>query len=125
MVHPTNPQPDDFFYGDGDIEQAELEEAGREAGRRLRQAKLLIDQANDADRAGKFVRRAELRWAAAHACPHTWGRDFPNDAPSDDPRRAERGTRCYHCGSWLSEDRDGLGDVNVLHPCELPPVPER
>ena len=30
MVHPTNPQPDDFFYGDADYETAGLEALSRE-----------------------------------------------------------------------------------------------
>lgn len=107
MAHPINPQPDDFFYGDGDIEMAELRAAGAQCSRQLRQSERL-KQAGDLS-------------AAADACPHGWGYPLKSLAAANehDPREGETGVRCKHCNSVVSgfpwESRE---PVTVLHPCE-------
>lgn len=87
---------DGFFDGDADIEQAELEEAGRRAAvgyRRMKQHKA----------AGNLE-------AAMHACPHGW---------SGPVSAANRNLlQCYHCGSRMEEQPNGRRVATV--PCEFP-----
>jgi len=80
------------LINDADIEQAELEAAGRESARGLKRAKRLF-------LAGDLT-------GAARACPHGGG--YPTDKPaaknSKDPRAGEPGFRCYYCGSHFLDD---------------------
>jgi len=95
---------------DADRELAELEAAGREAGRKLRRADRL---------------RAEGRLAeAAEACPHGGGYPLRSIAArtSNDPRFGEDGVRCSDCFSVLSAFPFDDEDVRVLYPCEPEPV---
>ncbi|MGB2713262.1 MAG: hypothetical protein WBC51_03725 [Vicinamibacterales bacterium] len=113
---------DDFFDGDADIEQAELEAAGRAAGR--------------GHRAMLRLRTAGNLAAAALACHH--GAGYPTHSPAAtncaDPRAGERGHRCTECGSfWTAEQiapfysrlygvqLSALRQIAPLVPCELEP----
>lgn len=102
---------DDFFSGDADLEQAELEAAGREASRGTRRMRQL--------------RAAGRLQEAAAACPHGSGYTTNGEAAilAKDPRAGLRGMRCTGCGSWwigarnLYDLRERLADF----PCELAP----
>ena len=83
---------DSIFDGDADIEQAELEAAGRAPGRGYRPMLALRKQ-------GKLAE-------AAAACHH--GAGYPTHSPAAkncaDPRAGQRGHRCSECGSfWTAE----------------------
>lgn len=109
MTRPTNPQPDDFFYGDGDYEQAALEAAGRECSRRLRES-------------SKHLEAGDLM-AAAKACPHAGGYPLKSLAArnASDPREGEPGIRCHDCNSVVDSypwDVNGPDNVGIIHPCE-------
>jgi hypothetical protein len=103
-------EPDDFFYGDADIEQAQLEAAGRASARGHRRMKQL---------------RADGKLAeAAAACTH--GAGYPTDSPAarnaNDPRAGEIGHRCTDCGSFFAGRLKHLWDVRertATAPCEL------
>lgn len=102
-------EPDDFFYGDADFEQAEFERQGREFSLRLHQAKLLYREGN--------------LEAAARKCPHGGGFPLDSIAASEgttgfgaDPNAGEDGYRCCDCGSRLSASPWDGGQVTV--PCE-------
>lgn len=99
--------PDSFFYGDGDIEQAELEAAGQSYAKRWRRMRKLRA-------AGKLAE-------AAAACPHGSGFPLRSVAATDtkDPRAGQDGYRCCTCGSVL--DGEPFGRIpKVLFPCEEP-----
>jgi hypothetical protein len=98
-------------YQDADIEQAELEAAGREVSRGHKRMMAL---------------RQSSPMAAARACKHGWG--YPTDSPaaenSKDPRAGQKGERCLNCGSWWAgrvSFRD-MRDTDPTVPCELPPA---
>ena len=108
MSYPINPEPDDFFYGSADAEQAELEREGREYDRAQRRAAQL-----KAD--GDLI-------AAALECPHGGGYPLKSLASEreSDPRAGEDGERCSACNSVLSGFPWEIGreNVRVIHPCE-------
>jgi len=91
-----------------DMEQAALEAAGREHGRRLRTM--------------ETRRAAGDGSAAARACPHSWGYPLASLAAKHqgDPRVGEAGHRCLHCGSVLSCEPWEGGAV-VLVACDWLP----
>jgi hypothetical protein len=100
------------FSGDADIEQAELEAAGRVAAR--------------GDYAMRRLRAAGQLAAAARACLHGWG--YPTDSQAArnerDPRAGQPGFRCLNCGSYFAERNPHLSDLRSLTaaaPCELEP----
>lgn len=88
------------FYAD--MEMAEIEAAGRSSAKRIKLSAALRAQ-------GKLAQ-------AAAVCPHGWGYSSPSIAATqeNDPRASETGFRCYHCGSFLSDDERA-----VLYPCEI------
>jgi len=94
---------------DADIDQAELESAGRSSERGHR-AMLRLRAS------GKLVEAAE-------ACHHGWGYPTNSGAANGDPRYGETGMRCLHCGSWWRGDVKfwDLRRVPVTVPCELEP----
>jgi len=99
---------------DADIEQADLEAAGRDASCRIQR---MIARYRAGDRAG-----------AAVFCPHTWG--YPTTSPAattaHDPRAGQPGFRCLDCGSYLLDDPFASdGRPRVGEPCELTPEPLR
>ena len=92
---------------DADIEQAELEAAGRAYSRRLRRARILFNQG----RIGE----------ASVMCPHGGG--YPLKSPaaknSEDPREGEEGVRCCDCGSVLSHfEYQSDAPIRIIHMCE-------
>ena len=91
-----------------DVEQAELEAAGREYGRRVRRSAALRDSDP---------------MAAARACPH--GSGYPLNRPAahhnNDPRAGEDGFRCTSCGSVL-DGNPMFGMSTVRVPCEIEPA---
>ena len=103
-------EPDDFFYGDVDIEQAELKVAGREAFSRNKRMKTL--------------RAAGRLDEAADICPHGGGFPLDSIAASEgttgfgiDPFAGEEGYRCIDCGSRLSGPP--WEHPTILVPCEV------
>ena len=96
------PHGEGFFDFDADIEQAELEAAGRRAARGYARMRKLL----------ALGRRDE----AARACRHGGGYPLRSPAAQNarDPRAGEEGVRCYECGSvlsgWAYE-----GPVRILH----------
>jgi hypothetical protein len=101
---------------DADIEQAELEQAGREASRG-RKRMLRLRQSGD------LV-------GAARACHHGGG--YPTDSlaaiHSDDPRKGTAGMRCSDCGSWWSGEQIATlpqmpwGGIHMHDLCTLTPA---
>lgn len=91
-----------------DIEQAELEAAGREYGR--------------AHRRMMALRKAGDLTGAAKACKHGAGYPLASLAATyaKDPRAGEKGVRCSDCGSVIDEFPWGGHYVTIIHPCELP-----
>lgn len=87
---------------DADIEQADLEAAGREYGR---SRKRMVRLRAAGDLAG-----------AARACMHGGG--YPLNSPAAlnmaDPRAGQQGFRCNDCGSVTTEYRGA-----VLIPCDM------
>jgi hypothetical protein len=74
-------QPDDFFYGDADIEQAELEAAGRQFSRELRRVKAALAKGDV--------------YTAMELCSHGWS--GPSSGIGSE-------LQCFHCGCSLRED---------------------
>jgi hypothetical protein len=112
----------DDFPNDADIEQADLEAAGRAASR--------------GHRAMLRYRAAGNLAAAANACHH--GAGYPTSSPAArncaDPRAGERGHRCTECGSfWTAEQiapfysrlygvqLSALKQIAPVAPCEQEP----
>lgn len=88
-----------------DMEQAELEAAGRQFSRQLRRFRALLA-------AGK-------KDEAARACPHGGGYPLSSLAAGyeHDPRAGQDGVRCSDCHSVLSNFRWD-GPMVVLFACE-------
>jgi hypothetical protein len=94
---------DDAIYSDADIEQAELEQMGRENDWMHRK----MESLRDSD-----------PMAAALACPHGGGYPLASLAATnyEDPRAGEpEGWRCCDCGSVLATNR-----FDFDYPCEVP-----
>lgn len=112
---------DSIFDNDADIEQAELEAAGRAAGRGHRRMLTLREAGDPA--------------GAAILCHH--GAGYPTNSPAarniNDPRAGQAGHRCTTCGSfWTFEQIEEISDrfgvrlsalrrIAPLAPCELEP----